>query len=344
MLPSFPPLPDVIPGDLLLNHNASLVDQACETSCKQEVHFGALDILLPPSLPAHPIPRIHTVHPIRCVSFQLMFNAPAFATVRPQLFANDAKPVFVSEEVAFRLTSSGTNTNLGFNVLFTTTQCPKETYYAGIDESGTEKCVACPVGGSCTGGGRVVPLPGYWSDDPFAPPRACPNPDACIGGTSNACAKGYEPTSVLSAECLAPGFYKVGSACFTCGSTASEYAQLAVQCIALSVLLSLLSIGIARFGAVRVSGLTLIFAAVQLFATVGKVGAEKLPESLSFLHSVVQYLQLLNFDVQSLVKPGCTVSRVSFSSQADATFGFNLLALFVLVGCGAFYADQEIKR
>ena len=46
-------------------------------------------------------------------------------------------------------------------------------------------CAACPTGGYCPGGGRVWPLPGYWSFNEDSAPIACALPSACVGSLSS---------------------------------------------------------------------------------------------------------------------------------------------------------------
>jgi hypothetical protein len=67
-------------------------------------------------------------------------------------------------------------------------------------------CSACPSGAYCPGGGRVWPIPGYWSYSEVSPPVPCSLPIACPGALASAsvsdegsrstsvCAEGYVGT------------------------------------------------------------------------------------------------------------------------------------------------------
>ena len=69
-------------------------------------------------------------------------------------------------------------------------------------------CVACPTGGYCPGGGRVWPLPGYWSFSETSEPSPCALPRACTGALTPSaltvsgmrdtqqCATGYVSISI----------------------------------------------------------------------------------------------------------------------------------------------------
>ena len=44
-----------------------------------------------------------------------------------------------------------------------------------------DECQPCPTGGYCPGGGRVWPIPGYWSFNETYPPTECTLPQICPG-------------------------------------------------------------------------------------------------------------------------------------------------------------------
>ncbi len=44
----------------------------------------------------------------------------------------------------------------------------------------------------CPGGNRVIPLPGYWSENELSTPVSCSPASVCAGGFNASCSVGYE--------------------------------------------------------------------------------------------------------------------------------------------------------
>ena len=181
-------------------------------------------------------------------------------------------------------------------------------------------CAPCPTGGYCPGGGRVWPLPGYWSYSEKALPVACALPRACPGAlsTPQLSADGSRVTSVCSAGftgsfCTAcdAGYYSSSSRCLSCGLQEVEKLELSILVIIAAGLFFLMAICVAVLSA---NGLSMAVAAILLiqhFAVVGKLAGQQVPEDLTWLATFFSVLSMLNFDV-TFVKPGCVVASVSF--------------------------------
>jgi hypothetical protein len=109
-------------------------------------------------------------------------------------------------------------------------------------------CSPCPTGGFCPGGGRVWPLPGYWSYDEFSMPISCNMEEACPGAASVAsqamyntdgsritsrCADSY--TGNACSQCSA-GNYMLIHKCQTCGTTNTDVLSMGIViCVAMGL-------------------------------------------------------------------------------------------------------------
>jgi hypothetical protein len=92
-----------------------------------------------------------------------------------------------------------------------------------------DTCRRCPVGGYCPGGGRIWPLPGYFSFGEFTGivTRCRPPLERCIGSQYSLCGFGY--TGDYCSQCD-NGFYVQGNFCLPCveGEQTTLFAVLAV--------------------------------------------------------------------------------------------------------------------
>jgi hypothetical protein len=88
----------------------------------------------------------------------------------------------------------------------------------------------------CTGGYRLWPKPGYWSESEESLPVKCRPEEACQGGRSRSCTEGY--TGDYCSECD-EGYYKDSFGyCISCSADDSDRAvgQLLIACALMFVL------------------------------------------------------------------------------------------------------------
>ena len=120
-------------------------------------------------------------------------------------------------------------------IFYSPSQCLSEGYY----ETASGECKECTNGGVCPGGGRIIPMPGYYnSGDMSGYVCRCRVAEACPGGV-DVCADGY--TGQCCSAC-AEGYYRSGDYCRSCDSddavdTFEIYSMIAVLCLYFAVLL-----------------------------------------------------------------------------------------------------------
>ena len=194
-------------------------------------------------------------------------------------------------------------------------------------------CQPCPTGGFCPGGGRVWPLPGYWSFDERLKPQACGLPQACPGAISDpelttggqrltsVCAPGYRRS--LCADCDI-GYYSTNNACVTCGLESTEKAELYIVLLVAVAVFFAMAVAVATLSAKRLAGAVSALLLMQHLSVVGKLGGSQVASSMPWVSELFTVLSMLNFDLQ-FVKPGCAVGEMSFLTAYWATLG--LLAL-----------------
>ena len=200
-------------------------------------------------------------------------------------------------------------------------------------------CEPCPTGGYCPGGGRVWPLPGYWSFSETSVPVPCVLPQACPGALSNptlapdgtrfteVCADGY---SDQYCSTCATDYYSDMPRCLSCGLESADKLELAILLVIAAALFFATSIAVAFLSA---TGLSMAVAAVlmiQHFSIVGKLAGQQVPANLTWLTQLFAILSMLNFDIQ-FIKPGCVVGALSFLTVYWITIGLvcGVSALFV---------------
>ena len=213
-------------------------------------------------------------------------------------------------------------------------------------------CESCPTGGYCPGGGRVWPLPGYWSFSETSLPVACTLPQACPGALSSpllnadgtrmteVCADGY--TGRYCVDCAA-GYYSNLQRCLSCGLESAELMELvALLIIAFALFLSL-SVAVAVASANRLSTAVSAVLVVQHLSVVGKLAGQQIPSSLTWLVQTFSIISMLNFDIQ-FVKPGCVVSVLSFLTVYWCTIGLVCGASLLFVCASAVRALVSRRR
>ena len=191
-------------------------------------------------------------------------------------------------------------------------------------------CTPCPTGGYCPGGGRVWPLPGYWSFDERSVPVACSLPQACPGALcspptvkadgsrqTSVCAVGYAGSYCV--ECAAD-YYSDLQRCLSCGLEEQELTELVVLLCIFAALFLALAVAVATAHANKLSTAVSAVLVVQHLSVVGKLAGQQVPASLTWLVQAFSIISMLNFDIQ-FVKPGCVVGALSFLSVYWCTIG-----------------------
>jgi hypothetical protein len=179
---------------------------------------------------------------------------------------------------------------------------------AGVwKEDGAGDCLPCPTGGICPGGGRVWPLPGYWSWNEWQAPVACARSEACpgyssessLGGghTHNAytdtqqCTEAY--TGARCADC-SPGYYQLQGQCFFCGSDVDQSATIALTVFVGLGAMAALAVSAALLSALALAHVVNVFVMLQGVAMVGVTGAERSP---FFGQELSAFFTYLNFSL-----------------------------------------------
>ena len=209
-------------------------------------------------------------------------------------------------------------------------------------------CKACPAGGYCPGGGRVWPLPGYWSFDETALPQPCALPQACPGALSDPqttangqrltslCAEGY--SGVLCTDCTS-GYFLSSQACVSCGLQSTERMELfAVLFVAVGLFLSM-AVAVATLSARGLTSVVSSLLLMQHLSVVGKLGGSQVASGMPWVTELFTVLSMLNFDLQ-FVKPGCVVASMSFLTVYWVTLGVLGLTSLLFVGSAAIRATR----
>jgi hypothetical protein len=159
------------------------------------------------------------------------------------------------------------------------------------------KCRNCPSGGTCLGGGVVVPKPGYWNEGVHSPVVECKVPSACLGGIGGAfsCADAY--TDVACSECNQelPGYFRLGDLCKACGASDGEevdrYLRILAALVTLASLIGVLSVASPKTMVVSKESVL----ALQQLAVIFEASTQHLPESLDWLANVLSYFGVINW-------------------------------------------------
>ena len=206
-------------------------------------------------------------------------------------------------------------------------------------------CAPCPTGGYCPGGGRVWPLPGYWSYSETTLPVACGLAQSCPGALSSpqlatdgsretcVCAAGY--TGTFCALCAAD-YYALEQRCLSCGLEDTEKMELGILVIIAVALFVAMACCVATLSATGLSMAVAAILLVQHFSVVGKLAGQQVPEDLTWLVTLFTITSMLNFDV-TFVKPGCVVAALSFLTVYWIT-------LALVVGTSGLFALASFIR
>jgi len=206
---------------------------------------------------------------------------------------------------------------------------------------GAGGCTFCPRGCDCIGGGRCLPLPGYWSYNENQLPFACNFADACPGGAAQqmtsdgviytntqVCTAGYTGAGCATCD---DGYFQQNGRCIACGGT-DQTAQMVSMIIAAAAVTLCLSIGVATLEPLHLVWLVLAFTLTQQLSAVGAQGALSIPEPAgSALATLFTWLSLTNFNLE-ILRPGCSIPRFTFITLFLGTLVLILFtaAMFVI--------------
>ena len=235
----------------------------------------------------------------------------------------------------------------GLDWLFATAvSCPDGWLVDGYE------CDACPSGGYCPGGGRVWPLPGYWSWNEVAAPTACALPLACPGALSQSqlaadgarqtsnCAEGF--TGPLCASCAA-GYYQVSQRCLSCGLQSTDRDELGVLLTVALALFVSMAVCVATLSPTALSSAVSSLLFVQHLSVIGKLGASQVPSDMTWLSQVFGVLSLLNWE-PGFIKAGCVTPELSFLSVYAATLGMVVLTSGMFTAASLLRAVAPWRR
>ena len=171
------------------------------------------------------------------------------------------------------------------------------------------RCLFLVLSLSSPGGGRVLPLAGYYSVSEYSAPIACPNPSACIGvdpsifleagvsppllRASVQCAAAY--AGALCSSC-APDYYQTSGSlqCFPCSSTAIQNVATSLTIIVGLGGLVLLAVGIAFLSPLHLASAVNVFLVLQSVALVGVNGSRDIPYYREEMSAMFTYLNVIN--------------------------------------------------
>ena len=167
-----------------------------------------------------------------------------------------------------------------------------------------DTCRRCPVGGYCPGGGRIWPLPGYFSFGEFSGfvTRCQPPLERCIGSQYSLCGDGY--IGDYCSQCD-DNYFVQGNFCLPCveGEQAVLFAVLAAFLVVLNLLFFFAPYDVAA------SFLDMV-AHLKMFRAIGMMASESLPPLLRDFYAKLG-LFTLDFEFS---KPGCGSTESDFLS------------------------------
>ena len=213
-------------------------------------------------------------------------------------------------------------------------------------------CEPCPTGGYCPGGGRVWPIPGYWSFNETSAPIECALPHVCPGAVSaptleadgsrltSVCSEGYEGD--LCKDCDY-GYYTDGQLCLSCGLQSSDKLELGFLLIAAGSLFLAMAVAVAFSPAAKLSTYVAAVIMIQHASVVGKLGGQSLPSSLQWLTQVFNVLAILNFDI-TFIKPGCVTAALSFITVYWATCALIAVVSLMFVAASMVRAYLSMRQ
>ena len=164
-------------------------------------------------------------------------------------------------------------------------------------------CTPCPTGGYCPGGGRVWPLPGYWSFGETSPPVQCALPQACPGALSAATVQsdGSRATAVCAAGYVgdyctvcAADYYADGQRCLSCGLQSDEIVELVILLAIFVALFLSLAVAVAVASTNNLSTAVSAVLLVQHLSVVGKLAGQQVPSSLTWLTQMFSILSMVS--------------------------------------------------
>jgi len=236
---------------------------------------------------------------------------------------------------------------------------------AGVwKEDGAGDCLPCPTGGICPGGGRVWPLPGYWSWNEWQAPVACARVEACPGFSSSSsfsgtntdaafadtqqCTEAY--TGARCADC-SPGYYQLQGQCFFCGSDVDQSATIALTVLVGLGAMAALSVAAALLSALVLAHVVNVFVMLQGVAMVGVTGAERSP---FFGEELSAFFTYLNFSQWHLAH-ACTAlppsavrvpeshAHLSLRLLGGAVVRYSLLCSSCVCACSVLQSISTLK-
>ncbi|KNC46205.1 uncharacterized protein AMSG_00324 [Thecamonas trahens ATCC 50062] len=211
------------------------------------------------------------------------------------------------------------------------------------------RCRSCSEfdGAFCPGGTRFWPLAGYWSPGEGVPPTRCQVPAACPGALGERdkypprmdvtgqritaqCATGF--SGEFCSTC-ATNYYKEYGVCRACGADDTVRTEVTLMLLVASVYFLVVLVALFVLSARSLVLIVSVLVVLQQVVTVCKVGLQHLSTSLSspVFPTIVRVLSIINFEVE-VVKPGCTVGALSFTSLYYGTIGLICFAGLCFIG------------
>ena len=139
----------------------------------------------------------------------------------------------------------------------------------------------------------------------------------------------YPQTGEYCIACAA-NFYANGQRCLSCGLESEERAELVALLCAFAALFIGMAVCVATQSPSALSRSVSMLLMVQHAAVVGKLAAQQVPDSLTWLAEAFSVISLLSFDIE-FVKPGCVVGALSFLSVYWCTYGLAALSSLMFV-------------
>lgn len=202
------------------------------------------------------------------------------------------------------------------------------------------ECI-CPSGAYCPGGPRMWPIRGWWSENEMIDPTRCRLPQSCPGSIgeerppvtldsgarqTNNCATGY--MGIGCGTCAPTYALSTFGECISCGLTADERYGVTSVVITAVVLAAVLSACVAIFDEERMALAATGLMGLQRAVTTGQICASHYGSAT--ISDIFAQLSFFNFDLQ-FVKPGCTVSRLSYDGVFWGTIVVCLIAAILFI-------------
>ena len=197
------------------------------------------------------------------------------------------------------------------------------------------RCVACPVGGNCTGLNVTMPdaAQGYWFDpakgQDYLQFYMCTPRASCPGGSSAICSNGYQGR--ICGLCT-NGWYKSKSVCKQCGDDAW------LRFILFVVFVAVIIAAFFSFGSVNLSHVSSISIGMSFWQVISIFSSFDI-EWPATVDTSLSAASILNFSTD-FMSPQCLFKDMSFVVKWMLTFSVPLLCFLGLV---LFYVLTEIR-